>query len=102
MELKKPAMAGTMESNDVQITLRPNAGRGIEICLQSDVKAIFGDAIETTVRNVLSEFEVTDALVDIVDKGALDFTIRARMQCVICRAAEIKFDWGKGDPDVEQ
>ena len=102
MELKKPAMAGTMESNDIQITLRPNPGMGIEIHLESDVKAMFGDAIEETVRTVLREFDVTDALVDIVDKGALDFTIRARMMCVVCRAAEIKYDWGKGDPNGEQ
>ncbi len=99
MELKKPAMAGTTESSDVMITLRPNPGRGIEIDLASDVKATFGDAIEATVREVLKEFDVTDAWVGVVDKGALDFAIRARMQCAVCRAAEISYDWGKGDPN---
>ncbi len=98
MELKKPAMAGTLESSDVQITLRPNLGQGIQINLQSDVKAMFGDAIEATVRNVLAEFDVKDALVDVNDKGALDFAIRARMECALCRAAEVRFDWGRGDP----
>ena len=57
----------------------------------------FGDAIEATVRDVLKEFDVNDAQVSIVDKGALDFVIRARMQCAICRAAEIQYDWGKED-----
>lgn len=99
MELKKPAVAGTLESSDVQITLRPNPGQGIQINLQSDVKAMFGDAIETTVRNVLSEFDVRDALVDVNDKGALDFAIRARMECAVCRAAEVGFDWGRSDPN---
>lgn len=98
MELKKPAMAGTLESSDVQITLRPNPGQGIQIDLRSDVKAMFGDAIEATVRAVLAEFDVADALVDVDDKGALDFAIRARMECAICRAAEISYDWGRGDP----
>ena len=79
MELKKPAMAGTLESSDVQITVRPNPGQGIQINLQSDVKAMFGDAIEATVRAVLEEFQVKDALVDVNDKGALDFAIRARL-----------------------
>lgn len=102
MELKKPAMAGTLESSDVQITLRPNLGQGIQINLQSDVKAMFGEAIEATVRAVLEEFDVKDALVDVNDKGALDFAIRARMQCAVCRAAEVSFDWGKGDPDVKK
>lgn len=99
MELKKPAMAGTMESSDVQITLRPNPGHGIVINLQSDVKVMFGDAIEETVRAVLAEFDVRDALVDVKDKGALDFVIRARMQCAVCRAAEVQYDWGKEDPN---
>ena len=97
MELKKPAMAGTLESSDVQITLRPNPGKGIQIRLQSDVKALFGDAIEETVRAVLEEFDVKDALVDVNDKGALDFVIRARMQCAVCRGAEVSYDWGKED-----
>ena len=99
MELKKPAMAGTLESSDVQITLRPNPGKGIQIDLKSDVKAMFGDAIEATIRSVLAEFNVKDALVDVNDKGALDFAIRARMECAVCRAAEVSFDWGRSDPN---
>ena len=98
MELKKPAVAGTLESSDVQITLRPNPGQGIQIELQSDVKALFGQAIEETVRAVLAEFGVQDALVDVNDKGALDFVIRARMECAVCRAAQGQFNWGKEDP----
>ena len=97
MKLKKPAMAGTMESSDIMITLRPNEGKGIVIDVQSDVKATFGEAIEATLREVLAEFDVSDALVSVVDKGALDFVIRARMQCAVCRAAEVAYDWGKGD-----
>lgn len=101
MELKRPAMAGTLESSDVQITLRPNPGQGIQIHLESDVKTLFGDAIEATVREVLDQFQVTDALVDVNDKGALDFAIRARMECAICRAGEIQYNWGKEDPNGE-
>ena len=96
MELKKPAVAGTMESSDIMVMLRPNEGRGI----QSDVKATFGEAIKATIREVLEDFGVNDAMVAVVDKGALDFVIRARMQCAICRAAEIEYDWGKEDPHV--
>ena len=97
MDLKKPAMAGTTESSDVMVMLRPNPAGGIVIDLKSDVMVSFGDAIEATVRDVLKEFDVNDAQVSIVDKGALDFVIRARMQCAICRAAEIQYDWGKED-----
>ena len=99
MELKKPAVAGTLESSDVQITLRPNPGQGIQIELPRDVKALFGQAIDETVRAVLAEFGVQDALVDVNDKGALDFVIRARMECAVCRAAQVQFNWGKEDPN---
>ena len=97
MELKQAAVVGTLESSDLQITLQPNEGCGIEIELQSIVKAQFGDAIEETVRAVLAEFEVTDALVILNDKGALDRVIRSRMQAAVCRAAQIKYDWTRED-----
>ena len=94
MEIKKPAVAGTLESSDCQIVIRPN---GIEIELESDVAVMFGDSIRETVNNTLEEFGVKDAYVEIRDKGALDCVIKARMECVICRGAEEKYDWTKED-----
>ena len=41
MEIKKPAVAGTLESSDCQIIIRPNPGMGIEIDLESDVAVMF-------------------------------------------------------------
>lgn len=97
MNLSKPAVAGTLESSDVQIVLRPNPHQGIQIELESDVKALFGQDIEETIRNVLSGFDIQDALVEVNDKGALDFVIRARMECAICRATGISYDWTRED-----
>lgn len=97
MKLKKTAMAGTMESSDCMIALSPNPDGGIMIELDSNVKALYGDSIEASVREILAKFDVTDACVSIVDKGALDFVIRARMECAVCRAAEISYDWSRED-----
>ncbi len=97
MQLKHPAVAGTLESSDVQVTIHPNNGMGLDIRIESIVKAQFGDAILETVREVLAAFGVTDASVQINDKGALDWVIRARMQAAICRGVERSFDWeGEG------
>ena len=85
MEIKKPAVAGTLESSDCQIMIRPNPGAGIELELESDVMKMFGDSIRETAMEVLSEFHVADTSVQIKDKGALDCVIRARMQCAVCR-----------------
>ncbi len=97
MKIKKPAVCGTLESSDIQVTIRPNEGGGIEIELDSVVKTIFGDAVMDTVREVLKEFEVEDAIVTLVDKGALDCVIRSRMQTAVLRAAEQTYDWTKED-----
>lgn len=97
MEIKKPAVAGTLESSDCQITICPNPGHGIEIDLESDVKVMFGDSIMETVKRTLEEFQVSDAEVEIRDRGALDCVIKSRMQCVICRGAEEHYDWSKED-----
>lgn len=97
MEIKKPAVAGTLESSDCQIVIMPNPGMGIEIDLESDVKAMFGDAILKTVKTTLEELQVADAHVEIRDKGALDCVIKSRMQCVICRGAGEIYDWSRED-----
>ena len=97
MTLKIPAVAGTLESSDVQISIAPNPGRGIDIDLVSDVKAQFGEAIEETVRSVLEEFDISDASVRLLDKGALDCVIRARLRCAVCRSAEEPYDWTRED-----
>lgn len=97
MEIKKPAIAGTQESSDCQITIRPNPEQGVEIDLNSDVKLMFGDSILNTVKCTLQEFGVQNACVEIWDKGAIDCVIQARMRCAICRAAGEKYDWTKED-----
>ena len=96
MIVKQPAVAGTLESSDIQISIFPNPGNGLDIQLQSIAKAQFGDSILETVNAVLAEFEITDAVVSIVDKGAFDWVIRSRMQTVCCLASESKFNW-KGE-----
>lgn len=95
MEIKKPAIAGTLESSDCQIMIRPNGGEGISIDLESDVKMMFGDSILVTAEKILKDFGIIDAYVEIHDKGALDCVIKSRMQCVICRGAEVHYDWSR-------
>ena len=97
LKLKKAAVAGTLESSDVMISVEPGRQGATEIEITIEVKELFGKAIEQTVRDVLQEFQVESAYVVVRDKGALDFAIRARMECAVCRAAEITYDWSKYD-----
>ena len=96
MEIKQDAMVGTLESSDIQISISPNPGKGLDIQLQSVVKSQFGDSIIATMTEVLESFGIKDAIVNAVDRGALEWIIRARMQAVCCYATGKQFDW-KGE-----
>ncbi|SCZ78677.1 citrate lyase acyl carrier protein [Acidaminobacter hydrogenoformans] len=93
MKIIKTAIAGTLESGDVQIMISPNEEIGLEINLNSIVKAQFGNAIMATVMDVLKGYDIDKATVQIQDKGAFDCVIRSRMQTAVCRASGNLFDW---------
>lgn len=84
MEIKKNATAGTMESSDVYVEIEPNA-TGLELELESVVMAQFGEAIRETVQQVLDENGVENAKVRVVDRGALECVIRARVETALIR-----------------
>ncbi len=87
MEIKHGAVAGTLESSDIMITVLPGT-EGIRLSLTSSVEQYYGDAIRETMRAVLQEYGIDHAEVEAVDHGALDCTIRARMTTAIRRACE--------------
>ena len=80
------ASAGTMESSDAYVEIEP--GTGLEIALESVVGQQFGDAIRQVVSEVLTENGVENAKIRVVDRGALECVIRARVETAICRGKE--------------
>lgn len=86
MQIKKEAIAGTLESNDIMITL--SKGDGINIELESSVKKQFGKQIEKVIRESLQSYGIEDVNVKAVDRGALDYVIMARVKTAIQRACE--------------
>lgn len=96
MKLIKTGTAGTMESNDIMVTLEPRDAGGIIISLSSSVMQQFGRQIRDEITRTLAELEIVNAAVDAVDKGALDCTVRARVLAAAYRAGESQgYDWGK-------
>lgn len=83
MEIVKNASAGTMESSDVYVEIEP--GSGIRVQLESVVEQQFGDSIRAVVKEVLTEQGVENASVRLVDRGALECVIRARVETAIMR-----------------
>ena len=82
--ISKAAKAGSLESNDLMIMIEPSDK--LDIILNSVVKEQYGDMILKAVNEVLEDEGVTKANIVIDDKGALDFTIRARMRTGIERS----------------
>lgn len=83
-EIIRAASAGTLESSDVYVEIEPQA-QGIELELESVVLGQFGSAIEATVHDVLTQLQVESAHIHVVDRGALDCVIRARVETAVLR-----------------
>ena len=96
MEILKPASAGTLESSDLMVTVEPGTD-GVDLSLTSSVMNQYGRQIKRTVLETLDRLDVKNAKVTIVDKGALDCTIKARVECAVyrsCDKADRNIDWG--------
>lgn len=87
MKIIKNASAGTMESSDVYVEIKP-CDDGIKIELESVVEKQFGEKIKETVNDVLIETGVKNADIRIVDRGALECVIRARVETAVLRGRE--------------
>ena len=79
------ATAGTDESGDVVVTVTP--ADQTQIILYTALRAQFGEAMKQTVGELLDAQQLT-ALVELHDRGALDWIIRARLETALARAQE--------------
>ncbi len=75
-----------MESNDIYVMVYPNENGGIMINLESVVIKQFGNQIRRVIEETLEILEVKDVHIVAKDRGALDYTIKARVETAIKRA----------------
>ena len=95
MEILKSAAAGTLESSDCMVTVEP--GEGISLDLSSSVMNQYGRQIKAAVLETLDRLDVKNANVTVVDKGALECTLKARVECAVfrsCNASSANIPWG--------
>ena len=94
MKLITTGNAGTMESNDIMITVEPSDAGGVQVDLTSSVYQQFGKQIISVIKETTAEYGVKNAVITAVDKGALDGTVRARVATALTRAAECRdYTW---------
>ena len=93
--ITQKACAGTLESSDIYVEVEPaEKGSGLDLTVNSVVYAQFGQEIEKVILDTLAELDVTDAKVRVSDRGAVDCTIRARVETAVRRGSDC--DCGKG------
>lgn len=86
-QLQRAAQAGTVESSDILIMLAPaEPGTGISVELVSPTIQQYGGHIRSLIIQTIESYGIENALVHANDKGALDYTIKARVKTAIERA----------------
>lgn len=95
MKLIKAAMAGTLESSDAQVIIEPWE-KGVELELTSSVMNQYGRRVRQVVLETLEQLGVEGAKVTVNDKGALDCTLKARIEAAVYRSVgqTEKIPWG--------
>ncbi len=86
MKINKVAKAGTLESNDALIMVMPNDNTGVEIEIESIVMKQFGEQIKKVILEKATELKLDGVKIQIQDKGALDYTLKARLATAVARA----------------
>lgn len=85
MNITRPAIAGTLESSDAQVTVEPGEGT-IDLTIDSVVIHQFGNQIRKVILDTLQHLGVDNVKITVVDKGALDCTLKARVEGAVYRS----------------
>lgn len=81
-------IAGSFESSDCIITISKDSKTTIHI--ESIVFDQFGDQIKEVIKNTLHQHKIEHVKVECKDKGALDYTIKSRLETALKRGGYIE------------
>lgn len=89
MQIIKEAIAGSLESSDLLVSVAPSQDGELDVVLRSEVAKQFGAQIRRLVLETVEQMRITSGRFIIEDKGALDCVIQARVQTATLRACGI-------------
>ena len=92
MQLINAATSGTMDSCDINIRIENNGLGQNEVFLTSIVEKQFGKQIVALIHEILEKHALKGVTVNAVDRGALDCTIKARVESAIFRGLDKAHD----------
>ncbi len=79
----KHLSVGTLESSDCLITL--TSSKTLKITIETPLKDAFYDHIHSLIHRIAKNHKITKLHIILQDKGALDFTIEARLKTALER-----------------
>ena len=79
----KIGIAGSLESNDCLVTIKESDILSIKV--QSIVDVFYHDQIMDLIKAILEDVNVSHVEVTVIDKGALNYTIKARLLTALHR-----------------
>jgi citrate lyase subunit beta/citryl-CoA lyase len=85
--------AGPKVRSDCEISLQLTEKGGIAIDLTSKVKALYGESIINLTNEVLGFFGIENAIIKIVDSGALPFVISARLEAAVKKLTDTNLEY---------
>lgn len=86
MKIRRSARAGSLESCDCHVTAEP--ADALAIAVESPLLRIYGRRIREVVERTAATLGVSGAAIRVVDRGALDPTLAARVETCLRRALE--------------
>lgn len=88
IKIAKVGNNGPKVRSDCHVQLELTKKGGIQLDIQSKVSSMFGKSNKELILQILNHFEVKDAKIELIDKGALPWVIMARMEAAIKKLIE--------------
>ncbi len=84
LKLIRTASAGTLESSDCLVTVSPS--ETLELEYKGANSVVFAERTRQLVETVADQYSLKGAKILIQDQGALEITMRARLETAVMRA----------------
>ncbi|MBS3872196.1 MAG: citrate lyase acyl carrier protein [Firmicutes bacterium] len=90
--IRRYAQAGSLESGDALVHVALAQDEALTIRIKSKVAPRFLASMQSSVREIATELGIMSATIEVMDSGALDFVLRARVTTAIKRSMEASVD----------
>ncbi len=81
--IAKTGNIGPKVRSDCHVQIEVTNNGGIQLNLKSKVASLYGESLKELIYNVVDFFGIKNAIIEVVDRGALPWVITARLEAAI-------------------